>query len=79
VYSPKGDLLALVGDPIQSGHVGRVSIWDPKTGTERLRLVGYGPRVAWSADGRWLATADVEPFKKESFVLVWDVKTLLDR
>jgi WD40 repeat protein len=79
VYSPKGDLLALVGDPIQSGHTGRVSIWDPKTGRERLRLVGYGPRVAWSADGRWLATADVEPFKKESFVLVWDVKTLLDR
>jgi len=79
VYSPKGDLLALVGDPIQSGDVGRISVWDPKTGTEQLRLVGHGPRVAWSADGRWLATADVEPSKKENFVLVWDVKTLLDR
>jgi WD40 repeat protein len=76
-FSPKGDLLALAGEP--SGSSIRVSLWDSKAGAERLRLIAHGPRVAWLADGRWLATSDARLFEKENSVLVWDIATLLDR
>jgi hypothetical protein len=56
-----------------------VTIWDSKTGTERLRLSVPGPHVAWSPDGRWLATADVRPVEKGHHVLVWDIDRLLNR
>jgi WD40 repeat protein len=76
-FSPEGDLLALAGEPSAAGF--RVRVWDTRTWAERLRLIAHGPRVAWSPDGRWLATADVRPFEKEHYVLVWDVKALLGR
>jgi WD40 repeat protein len=78
VFSPKGDLIAFAGDIVQSG-MARVVIWDAKTGKELLRLIAHGPRVAWSPDGRRLATGDSRPNEKENYVLVWDVATLLNR
>jgi WD40 repeat protein len=78
-YSPQGDLIAFVGDPIISGHVGRVSVCDAKTGKELLLLVGNGPKIAWSPDGRWLASADVKTWEKDNSILIWDIKSLLNR
>jgi WD40 repeat protein len=78
-FSPKGDYIALSGDPSQSG-MGRVDVWEVTSGKERLRLNGQGPRVAWSPDGRWLATGDAGGYEhKDRHVLIWDVGTMLKK
>jgi WD40 repeat protein len=46
-------------------------VWDAESGKELLTLPGQSGsvnRVAWSSDGRWLATASVDEAAK-----VWDV------
>ena len=78
VFSPKADLIAFAGDMRTSG-MSRVRLWDVRTGKELLRLIAQGPRVAWSPDGRWLATADARFNEKENYVLVWDIDTMLGR
>lgn len=76
--SPKGDFIALSGDP-NNGGMGRVDVWEVATGKERLRLNANG-RVAWSPDGRWLATGDTGSHdQKDRYVLLWDLGMMLQK
>lgn len=76
VFSPCGRWLATVGEPNVGGGDG-VRIWDARTGQYLLGLRGHGNQVAWSRDGRWLASADIHVHEpREQAVLIWDVAFL---
>ena len=68
-WSPQGDRLASGG----SGDA-LVKVWDPLRGVELARLRGHQYPlvfgVAWSADGKRLASA-----AGDRFVMVWDAET----
>src|SRR5262249_20627908 len=72
-FAPGGKLLAT------GGHDKAVVVWDAATGKERVRLVGHKTgieAVAFSADGRLLASGGGGPYGKgseERMVRVWDV------
>ena len=78
-FDRTGELLASVGSP-SSGGVDAVCIWGVKARKELLRLEGLGPRIAWSPDGRYLATAEQSPHATgPHHVLIWDIAELLGR
>lgn len=57
----------------------KVKVWDAATGRE-LKLLGESAvaQVAFSPDGRWLATTHVENFRHGQ-VILWDAETLEER
>jgi WD40 repeat protein/tRNA A-37 threonylcarbamoyl transferase component Bud32 len=69
-YSPDGRLFALAG-PGRS-----IRLWDAETGSEVRRLEGHHAVtqvVAFSADGRWLASGDGEVGRSDAGeVRLWD-------
>jgi len=72
--SPDGQTLAVVPYSREA-----VSLWDTETGKERVRLQGelaharYG--LAFSLDGKILATNWAEPWAEEGAVSLWDPAT----
>jgi WD40 repeat protein len=79
-FAPRGDILAVAGGPIESGLLTHVELYETQAGKLLGRLWGTGPRVAWSPDGRWLATAEANaPTPEKHHVLLWDIPKLLGR
>jgi WD40 repeat protein len=70
VFSPRGDLLAISADK------GVVRLWDVKTRTDRARLQcpDWAKPLAFSADGRRLATLTAMK-DTQCEVALWDVAT----
>jgi WD40 repeat protein len=73
-WSPDSTRLAVVTS------IGLANVYDPFTGQELLSITdqeawSFLSGVAWSPDGRWLATADVN----KSLVRVWDAQTGQER
>ena len=58
------------------GQDGTLRLWDPATGKQKLLLMNEPTRwvadVAFSADGKWLASSDL---RYDSSVRVWEVAT----
>jgi WD40 repeat protein len=60
-FSPDGKKIATVGG-LGFGQATKAQVWDAATGRRRYAVTGHDPRmqigaVAWSPDGKWLATA----------------------
>jgi WD40 repeat protein len=82
--SPDGQTLAVTPNPINPNGVppeGPTSLWDTTTGKERLKLQGALARtgfgMAFSADGKTLATNTIGPYRlhEETTIGFWDAKT----
>ena len=69
-FSPDGALLAVVG------LEGVISLWDPATGKLARELRGphkHTYAVAWSPDGKTLATSEYHDKGEVGYVRLWDV------
>ena len=51
-----------------------MKIWDPAADQEVITLKGRSP-VAWSPDGRWLATRRTPDDERQAFLIIFDVAT----
>ncbi len=74
-FSPDNTLLASVtGYPYETNQVGQIFLWDLNSGTKRAELTGHncslGFTLAFSPDGRWLATPH-----GDGSIRIWDVAT----
>lgn len=79
-FAPRGDIVAVAGGPIESGLLRHVELYETQTGKLLGRLHATGPRIAWSPDGRWLATPEYFENKRDNHhVLLWAVPRLLGR
>jgi WD40 repeat protein len=71
-WSPAGDRLAAGDD------AGNVRVWDAGTGAEVVRPAGHKAKVsavAWSPDGRRLASAGSGASRTGGQIKVWDTRT----
>jgi WD40 repeat protein/tRNA A-37 threonylcarbamoyl transferase component Bud32 len=83
VFSPDGKLLASAGggwEEARKARVGEVKVWDAKTGKETLTFSGHNAdvtSVAFSPDGKWLASASSREERRETITTIklWDPHT----
>lgn len=77
--SPRGDKMATACEPTLN-RSDKVRVWDTKTGELLLTLRAHAHQVAWSPDGRWLATGDFySNMSDDHAVLLWDIDHLTGR